>query len=48
MHPTLGSEPSDGTSVHQIVEDLLGERIEALAAWIQELDAQVRSSTVAG
>jgi chromosome segregation ATPase len=48
VHPTLGSNPSDGQSVYQIVEDLVGERIEALASWIQELDAQVRATSVAG
>ena len=46
MHPQLGSG-ADGTSIHQIVEDLLGERIEALASWIQELDAQVRATSAA-
>jgi hypothetical protein len=48
VHPTLGNSADDGASVHQIGEDLLGERIEALASWIQELDAQMKAGTVAG
>jgi chromosome segregation ATPase len=47
VHPPVDST-GDGTSIHQIVEDLLGERIEALAAWIQELDAHVRATSAAG
>jgi chromosome segregation ATPase len=47
VHPQVGN-PTEGTSIHQIVEDLLGERIEALAGWIQELDAQVRTTAAAG
>jgi chromosome segregation ATPase len=47
VHPQLGNG-TEGTSIHQIVEDLLGERIEALAGWIQELDAQVRATSAAG
>src|SRR5436309_13846266 len=47
VHPQVDN-PTDGTSIHQIVEELLGERIEALAGWIQELDAQLRATTVAG
>src|SRR5439155_17541246 len=43
-----GSDLGTEQSVHRIVEDLLGERIEALASWISELDAQVRTTTVAG
>jgi chromosome segregation ATPase len=42
------TDSSDAHSVHQIVDDLLGERIEALAGWIQELDAQVRATAASG
>jgi chromosome segregation ATPase len=47
VDPSLGSA-SEGPSVDQVVEDLLGERIEALASWIQDLDAQVRATLAAG
>jgi chromosome segregation ATPase len=47
VHPQLSSS-ADGGSVQRILEDLVGERIEALAGWIQELDAQVRTTAAAG
>ncbi len=47
MHPTLDRGSGDDLSIHRVVEDLLGERIEALAAWIQELDARVRATSAA-
>jgi chromosome segregation ATPase len=48
VDPPTNSDLGDEPSVHRIVEDLLGERLEALASWIQELDAQVRTNAVAG
>ncbi len=46
MHPTLDSSPDSGAARGR--EEHVGERIEALAGWIQELDAQIRATTVAG
>jgi predicted nucleic acid-binding Zn-ribbon protein len=47
VHPTPDRGSGDHLSIHRVVEDLLGERIEALAAWIQELDARVRATSAA-
>jgi len=46
VHPTLASPQDDGAGGSQ--EEHVGERIEALAGWIQELDAQIRATTAAG
>jgi chromosome segregation ATPase len=48
VHPPLGNRSGNGTPDPEVAEELLGDRIEALAAWIQELDAQLRATTVAG
>jgi chromosome segregation ATPase len=47
VHPALGSA-TDSPSVDRIVEVVVGERIEALAGWIQELDARVQATHAAG
>jgi len=46
VHPTIASPPDDGAGGGP--GEHLGERIEALAGWIQELDAQIRATTAAG
>ena len=46
MHPTLASSPDNVGAPG--AEEHVGERIEALAGWIQELDAQIRATTAAG
>jgi len=45
VHPTLPSRPDRGTATGP-GDELVGERIEALAGWLQELDAQLRSVAV--
>ena len=48
MHPPLGNRSDTGTPGSGVAAALLGDRIEALAGWILELDAQRRATTVAG
>ena len=46
MHPTLPNGTGND-SFQGVGEERVGERIEALAGWIQELDAQLRALDVA-
>jgi chromosome segregation ATPase len=45
VHPTLPSSPDPGAAL-QVTDELLGGRIEALAGWLHELDAQLRALAV--